>query len=147
MKEEYNILDKAAHRDGLTVPEGFFDDFCAKMEAKLPKRPELDTPQTPIKHTTWQRFRPYVYMAAMFAGVWCMLKMFTLMSAADKEISFENDPILAEAASNGEIVEEFIIDDISTSDIYEHYMQGDIDISDSLMMLDSLPGTISGAGF
>ncbi len=25
----------------------------------------------------WQRLKPLVYMAAMFAGVWCMMQVFT----------------------------------------------------------------------
>ena len=60
----------------MTVPEGFFEDFVAKMEAMLPERPEAEQPRRIEHRTTWQRVRPYVYMAAMFAGIWCMLEMY-----------------------------------------------------------------------
>ena len=47
MKEENSILAKVNHRDGLTVPDGYFADFAASMADKLPKRPELEAPAIP----------------------------------------------------------------------------------------------------
>ncbi len=43
MKKNSDILIKAARRDGMTVPEGFFEDFAAKMSASLPVRPEAES--------------------------------------------------------------------------------------------------------
>lgn len=127
MKEENDILAKAAHRDGLTVSDGYFADFAARMEAALPVRDELESPRIAPKRSLWQSIRPYAYKAAMFLGVWCMFKMFTLMAGADKDINFDNAPILAEAASNEEIVEEFVIDSISQFDVYESWMDNAAD--------------------
>ena len=31
-----DILTKAARNDGMTVPDGYFDDFAARMAASLP---------------------------------------------------------------------------------------------------------------
>ena len=123
MKEENNIFVKAGHRDGLTVPDGYFADFAAKMEQSLPHRDEVEKPRVAPRRTPWQACRPYVYMAAMFAGVWCMLKMFTLMAGSDKEITFDNDPILAEAASDEQVIEEYIVSDFTQSDIYDMWME------------------------
>ena len=61
MDKNTDILNRLNHKDGMTVPEGFFDDFAQRMEAALPERPELSTPSPYIPRTTWQRIRPYVY--------------------------------------------------------------------------------------
>ena len=63
---------------GFKVPENYFADFNTKMMESLPK-PNL-TPQ--VKPSLWVRVRPYVYMAAMFAGIWCMMRVFNDMSGA-----------------------------------------------------------------
>ena len=61
MKKGEDILKKINRNDGMTVPEGFFEDFVAKMEAMLPERPEAEQPRRIEHRTTWQRVRPYVY--------------------------------------------------------------------------------------
>jgi hypothetical protein len=126
MKEKENILDKINHRDGLTVPDGFFESFAAQMADKLPERPELENPASIVApRSVWQRVRPYVYMAAMFAGVWCMLKVFTLMSASEKP---DLNPALASAVCNEQFVEDYVIDDVTNWDIYDYMIQDSIDV-------------------
>lgn len=143
MKEENNILAKVSHRDGLTVPDGYFADFAASMAAKLPDRPELENPAAVLPtRSFWQTVRPYTYMAAMFCGVWCLIKMLSMMAATEQEITFENDPILAEAAANDEIVEEFVIEDISQSDIYETWMENYTDADSAALAELLLPDSL-----
>lgn len=143
MKEENNILAKVSHRDGLTVPDGYFADLAASMAAKLPDRPELENPAAVLpKRSFWQTVRPYTYMAAMFCGVWCLIKMLSMMAATEQEITFENDPILAEAAANDEIVEEFVIEDISQSDIYETWMENYTDADSAALAELLLPDSL-----
>ena len=76
MKEDLDILSKLGKDSGFKVPENYFADFNTKMMESLPK-PNL-TPQ--VKPSLWVRVRPYVYMAAMFAGIWCMMRVFNDMS-------------------------------------------------------------------
>lgn len=78
MKEDLDILSKLGKDSGFKVPENYFADFNTKMMESLPK-PNL-TPQ--VKPSFWVRVRPYVYMAAMFAGIWCMMRVFNDMSGA-----------------------------------------------------------------
>ena len=78
MKEDLDILSKLGKDSGFKVPENYFADFNTKMMESLPK-PNL-TPQ--VKPSLWVRIRPYVYMAAMFAGIWCMMRVFNDMSGA-----------------------------------------------------------------
>lgn len=126
MKEiKSEIIDEIAKKgDGLTVPDGYFDDFALKMSAKLPFREELDKPlaqQTSRKNSAWMRVRPYVYMAAMFAGAWCLIKMFSLMSPTPTEVTLENYPSLSKALESEEFVDNYIIDDMSSYDIAAQY--------------------------
>ena len=78
MKEDLDILSKLGKDSGFKIPENYFADFNTKMMESLPK-PNL-TPQ--VKPSLWVRVRPYVYMAAMFAGIWCMMRVFNDMSGA-----------------------------------------------------------------
>jgi hypothetical protein len=127
MTENKNILDKINHKDNLTVPEGFFDDFAKRMADSLPARPELEEPHiAEPPRSLWHRVRPYAYMVAMFAGVWCMLKMFTLMSNQEAN-TLETNPVLAEAASNEQFVDEYFIDDVNQWELFENMMDDGVD--------------------
>lgn len=52
----------------------------------LPEYQEQKQPNV----STWQRVKPYLYMAAMFAGIWCMMKMFHMITTTD--LSLDNPP-------------------------------------------------------
>ena len=66
MKEESTILNKFGKEPGFKVPAGYFEDFNKKMLEQLP---EVEITEVDTKPSLWLRVRPYVYMAAMFAGV------------------------------------------------------------------------------
>lgn len=114
MKQSTDILDKARRNDGMTVPDGYFADFTRRMAASLPERPELEAPLTAVsaaQRTLWQKVRPYVYMAAMFAGIWMMLQLFTVISNPGDLRPMDSNPVMAEAFGNDEFMMEYIIDD------------------------------------
>jgi hypothetical protein len=72
--EDSKILEKLGKDPGFKVPENFFEDFNSKLMDSLPevKITEEEKP------TLWVRVRPLIYMAAMFAGVWLMMNIFSL---------------------------------------------------------------------
>lgn len=86
MKQNNDILEKAGGKTGYTVPENYFDSVRSKILANLPEYPKQEAP----KLSTWRRMQPYLYMAAMFAGIWCMMKVIHMMSSTD--MSLENPP-------------------------------------------------------
>ena len=140
MKQNSNdILSRADHRHGMTVPEGYFEQFASRMAAQLPDRPELMAPdgQLHVPTSLWQRVRPYVYMAAMFAGVWCMLRMFTLMTA-DNPQPFESNPVIAEAFGNDSFVNDYVLSDINQWDLYDDLMEDGFE-PDSLIFDQNSP--------
>ena len=73
-REDSTILEKYGKDPGFKVPENFFEDFNKRMTEMLP---DVEITPVDVKPTMGQRLKPLVYMAAMFAGVWCMMQVFT----------------------------------------------------------------------
>ena len=72
-QEDSTILNKYGKDPGFKVPENYFADFNQRMADMLP---DVEITPVDVKPTLWERFKPIVYMAAMFAGVWCMMQVF-----------------------------------------------------------------------
>lgn len=127
-------LAKAGRRDGMTVPEGFFEDFAVRMSEMLPVRPEAEEqPAVERPRTLWGKIRPFVYMAAMFAGIWCMLKMFTLMSGnVGVDLSVDNNQVLTEALSDEDFVFDYIDGEISDREVFDEMYDDSIGVEDML---------------
>lgn len=61
------LTDICGKENPFTVPEGYFEQFTKQLMDKLPeKETVIETPQ-PIN--TWQRIKPWIYLAAMFGGI------------------------------------------------------------------------------
>lgn len=89
--------------NGMTVPKGYFEDFTTKMMAKIPE--EVISPAEP-KRTTWQIIKPYVYMAAMFAGAYLMLNLFNIGSG-----------LRTTAVSTGESMQDLLADVVNDNTV------------------------------
>lgn len=102
MKSEDKIRDRFGTETGFKVPDGYFDQVFASIESQLPEMSELPKPK-PL--TTWQRIKPYVYLAAMFGGIWCTMKMVNMVSESHTpQVSLDNPPaMVAQAMSDPEI--------------------------------------------
>lgn len=120
--EDNDILARNGGRTGMTVPDGYFEDFAKSMEESLPHMPWEDE-QTPTvsaqkSRSWWMRVRPYVYMAAMFAGIWCMMNIFDhVRPQAAKGLDFDSNPVLTAAVSNDRFMEEYFYDDLNDDDL------------------------------
>lgn len=138
MDKPHDILDKINRNDGLTVPEGYFDDFKRRMSSALPERPELKADVSTAKFTPWQRIRTYVYMAAMFGGIWCMLKLFTMITAPGN-VSLDSNSIIADALSDEQFVNEYIVTEINQWDYYDQLIEDGFEpemLNDSIINID-----------
>ena len=71
--EDSTILNKYGKNPGFKVPENYFADFNQRMADMLP---DVEITPVDVKPTMWQRIKPIIYLAAMFAGVWCMMQIF-----------------------------------------------------------------------
>ncbi|HJE39779.1 MAG: hypothetical protein C7K11_01350 [Candidatus Amulumruptor caecigallinarius] len=104
-----SVLENIGRRDGMTVPDGYFDTLTQRIEASLPEREweRQSAADNIAPRSIWQRIRPYVYLAAMFAGIWCMMHIFSLTGTGTQgPMSIDNYPVLAQALSDPTVVEE-----------------------------------------
>lgn len=118
-REDSTLLTKYGKDPGFKVPENYFDDFNKRMAAMLP---EVEITPVDVKPTMWQRVRPLVYLAAMFAGVWCMMSVFNHFNGT-------------ETNSVGAVAEK-LIDDKSNVD--EFLMSGSVSDYDLINYDDSV---------
>ena len=80
MRHEDKLKETVGKKLPYKVPEGYFESFKSGVMNALP-----DYPEKPVEKrlTTWQRMKPYVYLAAMFAGIWCMMQIFHQVSTSE----------------------------------------------------------------
>ncbi len=72
MKED-KLVKKVGTGNPFTVPEGYFERLTSEVMNTLP---EQEAPRFTVKKTTtWDRVKPWVYMAAMFAGAALIIRM------------------------------------------------------------------------
>lgn len=110
MNEEEKLIKKYGKDSGMRVPEGYFEAVYAEINSKLP---EYKKTQRVVEMTLWQRVKPYVYLAAMFAGIWLMMKVFH-ESTQVGDMNLDNPPAqIAMAMSDNAVRDEFIIPDYS----------------------------------
>lgn len=123
MNSEDKLKSKVGTETGFRVPDNYFDEIYSKISAQLPESAPEETPAI----TRWQRIRPYIYLAAMFAGIWCTMKMVDMMSGADNEVSLNNPPALvAQAMQSPDVTNEMAlqssVDNIEiATDLAEEY--------------------------
>lgn len=120
-KEDSKILKEIGKEPGFIVPEEYFANFNAKMMDSLPevKITEEEKP------TLWVRLRPFVYMAAMFAGIWLMMNIFTKVKAPSADMQQMRTQI-----PDGLLYEQNAEDFID----YEAFSEYDMIFEDSLYM-------------
>ena len=72
MKEEDKLLKKVGTENPFRVPEGYFEGFTSDLMSRLPEKEKTDIHREP---TTWERVRPWLYMAAMFIGAALIIRV------------------------------------------------------------------------
>ncbi len=73
MKTKINKLEEIEKRNPFTVPENYFANFNQEIMNRLPEK-EIVIPK---KVTMWDKAKPWVYMAAMFMGIFFTIQFLT----------------------------------------------------------------------
>ena len=118
MKQDLNPLQQVGRMDGITFPDGYFRGFAERMASELPdKQPAV----VEMPRSLWQKTRPYIYLAAMFAGIWCMLQMFAMMggTGVSGAITPDNNPVLADAIENDSFMDDYYYMAVDEYDLYD----------------------------
>ena len=125
MKPDNDILKQVDRRSGMTVPDDYFANFARQMMQQLPEKEFESTDKKILPRTWWQRCRPYVYLAAMFAGIWCMMKVFNDIGSRNADMSIENNPVMASVLSSDHLYDYYSIDNVDEYDLMEEmYNEG-----------------------
>lgn len=123
-----NPLEKINRNTGMTVPDDFFDNFAINMAESLPPTEFEGKREAPVRpKTLWTKVRTYVYMAAMFAGIWLMMNMFTLFSPVNTQPVDAGSQLLARLTENTTYVDDYTMDQISDDDFYDELYQSGFD--------------------
>ena len=70
MKKEENNLDRLKGTNPFTVPEGYMEGLTERIMSQLPEKPE----ERAKRISLMDRVRPWLYMAAVFAGLGLFFK-------------------------------------------------------------------------
>lgn len=99
MREEDILKERYGTDPGFRVPEGYFEKLHGEIMDKLPAYPEVERK---VELSLWQRLKPYVYLAAMFVGIWLMMNVFHRVSGYGA-FSLDNIPeTVAVAMASGD---------------------------------------------
>lgn len=125
-KEQSHLLDKLGKDPGFKVPDGFFDTFNKSLADSLP---EVTITEEEQNTSWWTKSRPYLYLAATFAGIWCMMQVFAFMSNTGID-QMQRISEIASGIPNDDNADEFIMSGgASDYDIlnYEDSIQADLE--------------------
>lgn len=81
MQTPKNILENSRKKNPFSVPEGYFESFSENLMPQLPEKIRME----PERVTLWNKFKPWVYMAAMFAGIALMIELFFVIIPNDNQ--------------------------------------------------------------
>lgn len=71
MKDERNNLESLKGKNPFSVPEGYLEGLTTQIMSQLPEKPRTEqTKRIPLM----ERVRPWLYMAAVFAGLGLFFK-------------------------------------------------------------------------
>ena len=72
MSKEGKVLGEIGRENPFRVPEGYFEGFTSDLMSRLPEKEKTDVHREP---TTWEKVRPWLYMAAMFIGAALIIRV------------------------------------------------------------------------
>ncbi len=115
--------------NGMTVPEGFFNALEEQVMARIDSLP-APAPVVIAPTTLWHRIRPYTYMAAMFAGIWLMLNMFTLFGGGAEAVTDQHTLADLTAPASNAYLADYIESSSATGDydLYNDLYESGVDI-------------------
>jgi hypothetical protein len=73
METKINKLSEIEKRNPFTVPKDYFSRFNEHIMARLPEKEIVE----PKKVSMWDKAKPWVYMAAMFMGIFFTIQLLT----------------------------------------------------------------------
>lgn len=120
MKQNNDILAKCGNRTPFSVPNGYFDGLDARITDALPQRTD-NMPQQTV--TVWMKVRPYLYMAAAFAGLYFGIGLFAC---------HETEQYIPESGSDITVYSDEFIDSFLEESMVSDFMIYDLLVDNDL---------------
>lgn len=80
MKDDRNNLERLKGKNPFSVPKGYLEGLPAQIMSGLPEKPRQ---QTAKRVSLLERVRPWLYMAAVFAGLGLFFKAIVTIFPSD----------------------------------------------------------------
>ncbi len=125
MKDEEFLKQKLGQKNPFKAPEGYFEGLTQRLVDTLPEVPSsYVAPQTV---TLWQKVKPFVYMAAFFAGAALLVR------AGSNFLSPSKAEVDGDAVYETRLISDLL--DNTMTDTYSLYLMldeedGDMDYDD-----------------
>ena len=110
MKDDKELMGKCGKERPFKVPDGYFEHFHEQLMSQLPETAPTAEPASKV--TLMTRIKPWIYMAAMFAGIIFMVQ--GLMYVQEAQLA--NGIASAEEIYNDEA------DHFMSSSLYSEYV-------------------------
>ncbi len=111
MKDDKELVARYGKKNSFKVPEGYFEQFHEQLMSSLPEVEGTVAASAPISLTA--RIKPWLYMAAMFAGIIFMVQ--GIMYVQDSHLK-ANETVAVEDIYTEEI------DHFMSSSLYSEYV-------------------------
>ena len=98
---EKNRIDELRDRQPFRVPEGYFEGFTEDFMCRLPKRIATETKVVSF----YERVKPWLYMAAMFAGIIILFNVISKSSGTAKDTVQSSIHVGLESEDDAEYLE------------------------------------------
>ncbi|MBQ8225534.1 MAG: hypothetical protein IJZ86_09345 [Bacteroides sp.] len=111
MKEEDALLRNIGTGNPFRVPDGYFEQLTSEVMNKLP---EKETPAYLTREPTrWERVKPWLYMAAMFAGAALLIRVGSATTESQSEALAREEAEQEEMEYISTAVDNSMMDDYS----------------------------------
>lgn len=105
MKNKQNNLDQLKDENPFKVPEGYFENLTTQIMSQLPEQPVLKEPAKTV--TMMDRVRPWLYMAAVFAGLFLFFRAIIGITHSEDTTQQGQEPLLVHTeAPNDQLYDE-----------------------------------------
>lgn len=108
MKENNALQTKLGTKNPFRTPEAYFDTFTERLMQQLPEQPEAQSTTPPVvqqpRVTLFTRVKPYLYLAAMFGGLYFGIHVFKYQASIHKP------PIPSTTTTSTFVTDEYVDD-------------------------------------
>ena len=100
-EKERNTIDELRDRQPFRVPDGYFEGFTENLMSRLPQKAAPEGKVTPL----YERLKPWLYIAATFAGVIILFNVFYKPAARVQDENLTTVQVVLEEDNDEEFLD------------------------------------------